>query len=267
MKTIGIILLILVVLTAGGCPSPPPVREAPAAPPPAAVKKERMPDVSVLVGSLDISKYRGKIQQDDVRKLAAILQRDSIDILAMEGITRYPDIPDRVDIVKSLTAASGMRSSFGETMTLSGRQSGNAVFSMYPIRSTENTPYERLRSTKLEAAFQAIIDCGTKDLVIVSTLIPENPSPEDQAVVGDVLGTFRSFYIGHPIVVTGNLPASSSMRSIAVYDDAEPIADRTAPRMWLSGKDVLRLLGMRVIKTPFGPVTLARIGIFSGTSR
>jgi hypothetical protein len=267
MKLLRIILPILLALALAGCPAPPPVKPTPppALPPPA--KKEATLQNAVLVGSLNLAKHQGRIEKEDIRKLASILQRDSIDLLAVEGITRYPTLPDRIDFVNTLTSASGMRSSFGETMTLNGRQSGNAIFSGYPIRSTENTPYERLHSARFEAAFQGVIDCGANDLVIISTLLPDNPSLEDQETAATQLGAFHSVYPGHPVVVAGNLPASAPVRDISVFTAAEPLPDKTASKIWFNASETFRLIGTRIEKTPFGPLTVARFGLFSQPAR
>ena len=261
------LLLLILCIVFAGCPSPPPPRVEAPPPPPPPVIKPAAPEVVVLVGSINLSKFSKKLEHGDVHSFAAVLQHDSIDILAMEGITRYPGLPDRVDIVDELSGAAGMRSSFGETMTLQGRQSGNAVFSTFPIRTSENTPYEKLHSTKLEAAFQAVIDCGTRDMVVVSTLLPENASREDQTTVINVLGTFTTYYPGHPVCVTGNLPMSADLRNLISFGDAEAIHDRTAPRFWLSNGGGVRLLGARAEKTPLGMMTVARLGLFRQTSR
>jgi endonuclease/exonuclease/phosphatase family metal-dependent hydrolase len=268
MKLFKMLFPFLLALAVAGCPAPAPVRPTPPpAPPPPPPKKEAVMQNAVLIASINLAKHQGRIEKDEIKKLASVLQRDSIDILAVEGITRYPDLHDRIDFMNALTSASGMRSSFGETMTLSGRQSGNAVFSGYPIRSTENTQYERLHSTRFEAAFQAVVDCGARDLVVVSTLLPDNASLEDQSSAVTQLGTFKTVYTGQPVVIAGNLPSSDQLRSIALYNDAEPLPDKTASRIWFSGSDAFRLIGTRIEKTPFGTLTIVRFGMFSTVAR
>ena len=244
-----------------GCPSPKPiVREVP--PQPAPAKKAPTPEINIKVGSLNLAKYSKKIETADIQKFADQLKRDTIDILLLQGITRYPEIKTRTDIVDELARASDLRKVFGETITISGRQNGNAVFSIYPIRSNENTPYKELRNSNFESALQAIIDCGVRDIVAVSTLIPEKSSVSDQSLVATALGTYNNLYYGRPIIISGNLPKSENTRMFANYDDARQIRTEDTPVVWFSNDGSLKLTSQKTERTLFGTMSVVRFGVF-----
>jgi endonuclease/exonuclease/phosphatase family metal-dependent hydrolase len=256
-------LLILLSVFILGCPPTKEVKkEKPPTPPPAAVKKPALPDMTINVASIDLAKVSKKIESGEIERLTETIKKEKIDILAMQGITRYPDLKNRADIVNELSERTAMRHSFGETIALSGRQSGNAVFSAYPIRSTENTRYEGVRSTNLESAVQAIIDCGIRDVVVISTRFPDKASVEDLTTCVNKLSSLNIVYINHPIIIAGNLPASEVLRTMASYQEAKPQKGEAASRIWFSEDRSLKLLSTKVVNTPLGQIMIGEFGIF-----
>lgn len=271
-----VLICCLLVWIFAGCPAP---REAQKEEQPTPTeKKPIVPAIEIRVASIDLSKYQKKIERDDVQQFAIRLKRDSIDILTVQGITRYPELTTRVDFVDELATRTEMRKAFGETISISGRQNGNAVFSAYPIHSSENTPYDNLHSTKPEAALQAVIDCGVRDIVLISTQLPEKASTEDQSTVVNRLASFNNFYINRPIIMTGNLPRSDALRSMAQFDVVKLIRQKDGqrsgqsrdgqvqsgdtPRIWYSMNETLRLLDAKIESTVFGPMVVAEFGVF-----
>lgn len=182
-----------------GSPAPPPaVEAAPVAAPAAAM--------TVRIASLDVSGFRGRIERAHVDELAALIASGKIDVLAIQGITRYPTVATRTDLVTELAAATGMFHAFGETINVSGRQSGNALFSSYPIASSDARSYDGLTGNNFEGAVRGIIDAGTRPLSVVSTRLPDPPGPNDARVCADLLSAMASEGGRDPFVVLGNLP-------------------------------------------------------------
>ena len=245
-----------------GCSSP---REttgpAPAVPPPAAAPRPGAPDIILTVASLDLGRHGKRIESEDLERFAAILRRDTVDILLVEGVIRYPGVSTRVDIPDQLSYLTGMRNVFGETVSISGRQAGNAVFSMYPVTSSENTHFAGGGD---EAALQAVIDCGVGPVVLVSTRLPDRATAADQTAAANTLNSFHAYYAGHPVIVSGNLPRDPSMRGVAAYEETRPPRGGDAPRVWYAtgGTAPVAALGARAEETNLGPLTIARFGFF-----
>jgi endonuclease/exonuclease/phosphatase family metal-dependent hydrolase len=234
-------------LIAGGCSSG---KEA--------ARNNLVPYDTLTVGSLNLATLARRIEKDDAAQLARIVRRENLHILAVQGVTRYPQVTTRIDLVDELTARIEMYSAFGESANFSGRQTGNAVFSIYPIRSQRNTQYEGLQSNAFESAFQATIDCGLRDVVVVSTHLPEALTDADQRVCAKMLVSLKADYENNAMVVAGNLPASPN-----------PTADFVVARskesnslFWFSRDGSLRLLSKKTAKTPLGTMVIARLEIF-----
>lgn len=233
-------------------------------PKPAVIKKKPpTPDILVQLASLDLTRLGKRIEIADIDTLVEILKQKRIDILTVQGAARYPGVVTRIDIVEELARRAGMRQVFGETITLSGKQAGNAIFSTYPIRSSDNTHYDRLHSSNFEAALQAVIDCGVRDLIVVSTRIPDKASAEDQTTCANLLSSFKTLYINHPVIVAGNLPRWQDLRRMESFQEPPNTPGRNdIPHYWFSGDGSLKFQRSSIEKTPLGQMSTAEFGIF-----
>lgn len=232
----------------------------PSAPP--AAEKPRLPDITVQMASLDLSGLRKRVELPDIDTLSQILDRMKIDILSVQGVTRYPDVSTRVDFVDEIAVRSHMRQVFGETITVSGRETGNAVFSIYPAHPAGNTRYQGLRSPAFASALQAVVDCGAREVVIVSTRIPDKASIEDQTTCANQLGSMSILYMNQPMIVAGNLPRSEDLRKMEAFQEAPQSRSEQVPRLWFSKDGSLSLGKSHVERTPLGQMLVAEFGVF-----
>ncbi len=265
MKTILVTLcFIAAAFFLSGCPATEKVRKEAPSPPPSA-NKPAEPGIVIRFASLNLAKYTKRIEKTDLHQFSDVLKKEKIDVLAVQGISRYPGVTSRIDLVDELSFDAEMRNVFGETIDLSGRQNGNAIFSAYPIRSSENSHYDGIRSSNFESALQAVIDCGARDVVFVSTLLPEKASTEDVATCVNRLSEFPVYYINNPVIIGGNLPQSDVLRTIARFDATRPVKEDDGPRVWFANDGSLKLLGQSVAHTQFGPLMIAEFGVFKKT--
>ncbi|MGA2624527.1 MAG: hypothetical protein ABSF91_11780 [Bacteroidota bacterium] len=250
--------LALLALFLLGCPSTKETKKEEAPPPPPA--KPVAADIVIQVGSLDLAKLSRKIETSDIEQLTTVLKRSKVDILTMHGITRYPGLKDRIDVVDELSRQTGMRQAFGENLMLNGRQTGNAVFSSYPIQSSANTPYSGIQSMNFESALQTIVDCGARSVVVVATRLPDKASVDDQTTCINLLNSFNTLYLDDPIIIAGNLPGSGDAEKIALFDEARMKGQ--SPAIWFSRGQSLKLTHVKTENTQLGPLIVAEFGIF-----
>lgn len=255
-KTMVFTLMVFLLLIAGCASS----RESTnvEVPPPAPAVKPMTPDITIQFASLDISNPGKRIEKADIAMFADVLRREQIEVIALQGISRYPGLVSRVDIIDELAREAEMRNAFGETVTLSGRQYGNAVLSSYPIVSSENQQFDGIKSTGFEAALHAVVDAGTRNLVIVSTLLPEKATVEEQSKCMKSLAGIREMHAGDPVILFGNLPKSGVMRALGAFEDAQAAGDA---RVWYSAEG-LKILGTRSVMSGLGRLTLVQFGVF-----
>lgn len=235
--------------------------EVPPLPPPV-VKKPGDPDLVLRIASINLANFTKRIEIQDIEALNSEVQKQKIDILTLQGVNRYPEVTTRIDIIDSLGARCDMRQVFGETIEISGKQHGNAVLSTYTIRSSENTHYEGLSSNNFEAALQAVVDCGVRDVIIVSTELPEPLIEDDKRIIGNKMSSFGIQYLNDPMIITGNLPNPDELRTTAQYVTLKPMSFDSAPRIWYSVGNALKLISQSIESTALGAMTVAEFGLF-----
>ncbi|MBI4427899.1 MAG: endonuclease/exonuclease/phosphatase family protein [Ignavibacteriales bacterium] len=220
------------------------------------------PDITVQVASLNLASYNKRIERAELRKLTAVLKKEQVDVLAVQGITRYPGVETRVDFVDELAKLADVNSAFGEMVNNSGRQTGNAVFSSYPIRSKFNQSFEKVKSAKFEAALQAVIDGGTREVHVVSAQLPKT-SLEDQIACVAAVSSLTTSAKNEAVILAGNLPVSEKAVVRSGYEDAQRQSGKnTNTRIWYLQNDAVKLISTRSVETDFGSMLVAQFGLF-----
>lgn len=243
-----------------GCSPPPTVTKSDVPVPP-----QPKLALSVKVACVDLSAYGKRIEKKDIERFSEALKREQIEILAVQGITRYPNVKTRVDFVNELAAQMDMRHVFGESIDISGRQEGNAVFSAYPIRSHQKKEYD-VPSAFAETALHVSIDAGVRDVAIVSTRLPAKASSEELAKCIRTIAELQKSPDA-PFVVTGNLPIYKQSRDFEKFTDLQSsLPDGSAKlqtsRLWYLQGDLFKVVAARTVRTELGTLTVAEFGLY-----
>ena len=243
-----------------GCSAPPTVTKSDV---PALLQPKLT--LSIKVACVDLSGYGKRIEKKDIERFSATLKKEQIEILAVQGITRYPNVKTRVDFVNELAVQMDMRHAFGESIDISGRQEGNAVFSVYPIRSNQKKEYD-VPSAFAETALHVSIDAGVMDVAIVSTRLPVKASSDELAKCMRTIAEFQKSPDA-PFVVTGNLPAYKKSRDFEIFTDLQSsLPDGSVKlqtsRLWYMQGDLFKVVNARTVKTELGTLTVAEFGLY-----
>ncbi|HTY38109.1 MAG TPA: hypothetical protein VMH23_13410 [Bacteroidota bacterium] len=258
MQRVLVVLLLPLVLFLCACSAPPAAIKT--APPPAPTLA-----TSVKMASIDLTNYGKRIEKKDIERFAAVLKKEQVEVLAVQGITRYPNVKTRVDFVNELAAQTDMRHAFGESIDIMGRQQGNAVFSVYPIRSNQKKDYD-VPSAFSEYALHVAIDAGICDVTLVSTRLPARAPAEDLAACIKTITELRAT-AEMPFVVSGNLPALKQTRGTDIYSDVqatlpEGSGKTLTSQLWYVQRELFKLLQARTVKTELGTLTVAEFGLY-----
>lgn len=242
---------ILVLLTLAGCqPVKEVVEDRVELPPPI---KTYEPAITINIASLDLSNYPTKIAKQSVQKLADALKVADVQIVTVQSVTRYPELKNRVDFIIELQKATEMYFKFGETQNFSGRQTGNAIFSIYPFRASENFEFKNFKS--LSTSLNATIDVGVANLLVSSLAIPEKLSSNEQKYFVSELNKIHSNFNSPPFIITGNI------NSKVLYNADYKIDGCVAYRQ----TETLTLLKTHTIGTEFGKIMICKFGLFNKT--
>ena len=252
IKTVGIFLLVLVFW---GCPS-------------IFVKGEKevaqKPEITLHIASLNLGTFKKRIMHKNIVNLANVLKREQVEVLAVQEISRYPGVATRVDFVDELSARTDWRNAFGEMMNISGRQTGNAVFSSYPILSHHNQSFEHLKSASFEAALRATIDAGVRTLDVICIQMPPKVSVEDEVQCIRLITASNHGGSNQTTVITGNLPTSEAIRnsnSFSKVPQSESAMGST-PSVWYSANASFQLLSSHTVETELGKLIITQLGLF-----
>jgi hypothetical protein len=236
--------------------------------PPTSMKKEneaaRKPEIILQIATLNLGDFNKRIEQKHILELVRVLKREQVEMLTVQGITRYPGVSTRVDFVDEFSAKIDWRSAFGEMMNIAGRQTGNAIFSFYPILSYHNQSFDQVKPVNYEAALQATIDAGVRSLAVVSVQLPPKATKEEQRQCMKLLMASNSGSNNQPAIVMGNLPPFKLFRtSYAMMEvpQSEYVKDTTTD-IWYSVNASLQFLAARKVETELGKLIIVRMGLF-----
>ncbi len=220
---------------------------------------------SIRVATLNYAGFKRRLEKKDVAALAKVLKREQIDVVAVHGITRYPDLTSRVDFVRELSAQTDMRNVFGEMVNNSGQQTGNAIFSSYPILSHHNQSFDGVKSAVYEAALAATIDEGSGSVVVVSAAFPGRSTKDDDARCAKIIAGLNPDAGRSAMVVTGNLPDETEAPRQAGFSDGAALMAGKRPAgvgVWYAGNDLFRPTAARVVQTDMGPLLVTQFGLY-----
>ena len=220
---------------------------------------------TVRVATLDLFNLKRRLEKKDIERLAEVIKKEQIEVLAVQGISRYPNVKTRIDFVDEFPGRADMRRAFGETIDMSGQQRVNAVFSIYPIQWSNKKEFD-VPSAFFESALQVSIDAGIRDVVIVSTRLPEKATAKDLGTCVQVIAGLQA-NVDKPFIVMGNLPILGKVKAPESFTDIQSTlpadAGKTATsRVWYAQGDLFRLLSARIVKTDLGTMTVVEFGLY-----
>jgi hypothetical protein len=236
-----------------GCPSTPPKSET-----------VRKPELSLQIASIDLASFNKRIERKHISDLSKILKREQIEVLAVQGIARYPGVSTRVDFVEELSKQTDWRNVFGEMMNASGRQTGNAIFSSYPILSHYNETFEKVKSANFDAAIQASIDAGVRSVVVVSSQLPAKATPDELGQCLKLITALNPDRTNPLTIIAGNLPSSSTLHTDNNFTEV-PLrgsSKSSASKLWYSANSGLQLIATRQLDTELGTLIVVQLGLF-----
>jgi len=224
----------------------------------------RKPETILHIASLNLGNFNKRMELKYIVELAKVLKREQVEVLAVQGISRYPGVISRVDFVDELSVKTDWRNAFGEMMNISGHQTGNAIFSSYPILSQHNITFEHLSTASFEAALQATIDAGVHSPVVISVQIPPEATVEEEAQYMQFIASSSLDGNIQTTVVAGNLPLSEAIRTSNSFREVpqSEFARSMTPSIWYSANASSQLLASHIVETRLGKLIIAQLGLF-----
>lgn len=221
---------------------------------------------TVRVATIDFFNLKRRLEKKDIERFAEAVKKEQVEVLAVQGIARYPNVKTRIDFVEEFPARADMRRAFGETIDMSGQQRVNAVFSIYPIQWSNKKEFD-VPSAFYESALQVSIDAGVKDVIIVSTRLPEKVTSKDLGTCVQVLADLQT-KIDKPFIVTGNLPLLNKVKAPVSFTDIQSalppdVGKTVTSRLWYAQSDLFQPISVRTVRTDLGVMTVVEFGLYN----
>ena len=253
MRDIRIPLLAFFLVSFYSCSTPP------------KIEKEvvlHKPETVIQMASINLSGFNKRMERKSINDLAAVLKQEQVEVLAVQGISRYPGVATRIDFVNELSAKTDWRNVFGEMLNISGRQTGNAIFSVYPILSHQNISWDGVRSKSFEAALQATVDAGARSLIVVSAQLPPKATVQEQEKCAKLIASMNPDTVRQYTIVSGNMPSDEGIRTMHSFAEVSlpESAKSTTSKIWYSATVSLQLLASRSVETELGTLVIAQFG-------
>ena len=170
-----------------------------AVPPPTGEKKAITSTVKIL--SLNL---RHTLKEHaDVRKLSKQIKSSGAEIVAVQQIEQPAEGKSGFDAVKDLAKQTEMYQFFGKARYLDGFDSGNALFSMYPVRQTAVSSLPVGKGKVRRSLAFGIVDVGIKSVGVGSTELDDQSSSERVSQAQEI-HSIALTYTDVPLVVCGN---------------------------------------------------------------
>lgn len=107
----------------------------------------------------------------DLPRIAALIQQERADIVALQEVDKGVARTARRDLPAELAALTGLSCVFSNNFPYQGGEYGNAILTRFPIRSATNTHYRMLRPNEQRGLLQLTLQVRGRPLVVLNTHI------------------------------------------------------------------------------------------------
>ena len=179
---------------------------------------------------LSINTMHSLNDRREVAKFAAWVKGTGADVVTVQEIERATDSKPGFDAVTELSKQLDMRSHFGKARYYKGWDSGNALFSPYPIMQTNVYSLPVGKGKVRRSLTYGVVDMGLHQLGFCSTQLDDETLGERMKQVGEICSLAKSLG-DYPMVVSGdfgeNGTGKASEKMLGTFSNANSLNDHT----------------------------------------
>ena len=198
-----------IIVLALGMSSCGPTKETAVAPPVAAKKP-----LTAAFKILSVNVRHTLKEKSDVRRLARLIKSTGAEIVAVQQIERPQEGNSNFDAVQELAKQTEMYDFFGKARYFEGFDSGNALFSMYPVNQTVVQPLPVEEGKIRRSLAFGMVDVGLREVGVSSTELDDESQSVRVSEAKEIFSIAQS-YTDVPFVVCGNFCESISGKAAA----------------------------------------------------
>lgn len=250
---IAVLLLLFIHIC---CTPPPPKTDIQHPSPP-------KPEMKLRIAALNMAQSTKRLTTQDVAQIVQQLKQERVEIFLLQNVVRYPGIVSRVDIIEEVSKRLEYRVVFSEMVNSGGKQTGNAIFSLYPFLSHRTIPFDKIVPASFDAALKATIDAGVTSLTIVNAQLPANIGKQKmlecmKAVFDTSAGEARS-----PFLLSGNIPPMEYLTQNTTLIPVASIGHELTPRLWTPPNKTFQPKEVKTLQAPLGTMVLVEFEFYN----
>lgn len=116
----------------------------------------------------------------DVARIAALINAQQPDLVALQEVDRGVARTQRRDLPGELAKLTGLRLVFGKNIDYQGGEYGNAILSRHPLLTSTNLHYRMLREGEQRGLLQTTIDLDGETIAFMATHLDYRPDPAER---------------------------------------------------------------------------------------
>jgi len=192
--------------------------------------------------------------RSDVKRFAQWLKSEGADIVALQQIERPVEGAQTFDAVAELAKAADMNQFFGTARYWEGFNSGNALFSTYPIQQTDVHSLPVGKGKVRRSLSYGIVDVGLKSVGIASTELDED-SRIERISQAEEISSLAQTLADYPFIVCGGFyegeTGKVSLKMMERFNEANSLNEATAnfsQRVYVRKDSLLRPISIDKVR-------------------
>jgi endonuclease/exonuclease/phosphatase family metal-dependent hydrolase len=172
---------------------------------------------SFRVMTYNIHHAQGLDGKIDLARIAALIQQEHADIVAVQEVDRGVERTGRRDLPAELAKLTGMSCIFTNNIRFQGGEYGNAVLSRFPVQQWTNTHLTMIKGKEQRGILQVSLQVQGRDLVFLATHLDSQLEAERVASAAEILKLIQP-YAKKPMLLCGDLntvPGSQTCKRLA----------------------------------------------------
>lgn len=161
-------------------------------------------DVRLRVVTYNIHHAQGTDKRVDIKRISDLLDSCKVNLAALQEVDRGVERTGKIDILKLISAQTGMNMAFGKNIDFQGGDYGNAILSGFRIDTLKNLHYKMMREGEQRGLLQAMVAVNGEKIVFMTTHTGDkNTEPEKLENADEIINALKN-YNGLPVILCGD---------------------------------------------------------------
>jgi endonuclease/exonuclease/phosphatase family metal-dependent hydrolase len=160
--------------------------------------------VTFRVMTFNIHHGRGLDDQVNLERIAALIQSEQADVVALQEVDKGVARTARRDLPAELAALTGLTAVFSNNFHFQGGEYGNAILTKFPVTQWQNRHYQMLRVGEQRGLLQATLNIRGREVLLLNTHIDYRGDDAERWMNVAEIETVARQHPNQPIILCGD---------------------------------------------------------------